>query len=192
MDARNATKIGISADQPAGPRKRSSIFTFLGSRLAATVLHFIPMVVFGLFLLNPPECCWRFKSRGLGTLPGLRDKDFFGPKIVRSKNGAGGGFDSGAAMLYNVKAPLLNPRTLRAQNAKSHLIIYKVATQNRGGNVFFLSFLLSSSTSNLGPVLAAMNRKIRPRFWKSTTYIYIYIHTHIYIYALWNYYLDQV
>ena len=56
------------------------------------------------------------------------------------KNGAWVGFDSGAAMLYNIKAPLLNARTVRAQNVISHLIMYVTATQNGGGNGYGYSY----------------------------------------------------
>ena len=88
------------------------------------------------------------------------------------KNGAGHGFNSGAAMLYNMKAPLLNSRTVRAQNAKSHLVIHKVATQNRGGGeIVFLLFSLSISTSNFGPVSAPMNLKSGPVFEASSCHI---------------------
>ena len=82
-------------------------------------------------------------------------------------------------MLYNMKAPLLNPRTVRAQNAKSHLMMQKVATQNRGGNGFSVIFVLHFDLV-FGPRFCTYESKNRAPFLKPTAYVYLYI----YIYML--------
>ena len=90
------------------------------------------------------------------------------------ENGAGHGFNIGAAMLYNIPAPLLKPRRVRAQSSKSQLVRRTLTTQHRGGNGFFVI------------LVPHFNFKFRPRFWtyeyknrapflKPIAYIYIYI-----------------
>ena len=90
------------------------------------------------------------------------------------ENGAGHGFNIGAAMLYNIPAPLLKPRRVRAQSSKSQLVRRTLTTQHRGGNGFFVI------------LVPHFNFKFRPRFWtyeyknrapflKPIAYIYIYV-----------------
>ena len=99
------------------------------------------------------------------------------------KNGAGVGFDSGAAMLYNMKAPLLNPRTVFARNAISHLILYIAANQNRGGKWFFWVISVVEFYFEIGPRFCTHESKIRPRFW-SLQHIHIYIYIYKYRHAV--------
>ena len=71
----------------------------------------------------------RFKNRGLGIRARL-SKGTLGAGNRAFENGAGHGFNIGAGMLYNIPAPLLKPRTVRAQKSKSHLVRHKLATQH--------------------------------------------------------------
>ena len=77
-------------------------------------------------------------------------------------NGAGVGFDHGAAMLYNMKAPFFNAQTARAQTAKSNLNTHVARTRHRGVTTF-LCVNLCASTPKMGPVSAPMSPKIRPQ-----------------------------
>ena len=84
-------------------------------------------------------------------------------------------------MLYNIPAPLLKPRTVRAPKSKSHLVRHKLATQHRGENGFYVIYV------------PHFNFEFRPRFWtyesknrapflKPTAYKYTYIYIYIFIY----------
>ena len=135
MDAPNATEIGILGHQPAGPVKRRWVFTFLGFRVAALVLQNIHMGVLGCSCPTPPKCFWRFKTRGLGTRAGLSKWDFGGRKsCVRERGRAW--VQYWGRYVVQLKAPLLKPRMVRAQNAEVQLGIHKEGTQHRGGKWF--------------------------------------------------------
>ena len=91
------------------------------------------------------------------------------------ENGAGHGFNIGAAMLYNIPAPLLKPRRVRAQSSKSQLVRRTLTTQHRGGNGFFV-ILVPHFKFKFRPRFWTYECKNRAPFLKPIAYIYIYIY----------------
>ena len=80
VDARNATKIGISGLQPGWPLSGAWVFTVLGFWVHALLRQNLHMGFGGCSCLRLQKRFSRFKNRGLGTRAGLSKKDFGGRK----------------------------------------------------------------------------------------------------------------
>ena len=128
-------------------------------------------------------CLWRLKHR-VSSLYVTVSWRCFSAENRAFDNGTGVGFDDGAAMLYNMKAPVSNAQTVHARNPKLHFNRHLARTQNWGGKRLF-------------PVLnRELQRRKWARFctyesnWKSgpkieacSMHIYIYIYIRVMIWA---------